>query len=57
MKRHTYTLLGSFAPSEFPSVTNNGPAKSKPTWMKGGSLETLSLGRSTVGLDLYEGSS
>ena len=57
MKRHTYTLLGSFAPSEFPSVTNNGPAKSKPTWMKGGSLETLSLGRSTVGLDLYESSS
>ena len=54
MKRHTYTLLDSFGPSViFLSSINSGPAKSRPTWVEGGSSETLSLGRSEDGSDLY----
>ena len=41
VKSYTYTLLYSLAPSEFPSETNNGAAKSRPTWVTGGSSETF----------------
>ena len=41
VKGYTYTLLYSLAPSEFPSETNNGAAKSRPTWVTGGSSETF----------------
>ena len=54
VNRHTYTLLDSFALSVlFLSPINSALAKSRPTWVKGGSSETLLLGRSEDGWDLY----
>jgi len=46
VNKQMYTFWNSFDFFNFSSQINSGPAKSIPVWVKGGSSDSLKLGKS-----------
>lgn len=53
VNKQTYTLLELFSDRDFSSRIYNGPRKSNPVWVNGGSRDNRSIGKSGVSGSLY----